>query len=305
MENPRLYSEHLNSQELTRDQETYLRMQLYYFLPFVRRYYELLRISDNVDENFKKESLSHLKDIAHYYAEALIFGQLNIDLEQKKIEELFLHIGKAYHPQEFRRKMLEEINENTFNKSDGHLKDYFYGDTSCKELEHSNKLEKYPYMFTQPIGIISHSQEDRQDILFSLGNYIKQSRNTLNVSIWGNVARGIIEAAGVHTVLERMAVPAELHVYRASPYAMGDKKFVQIAEPQYTPLQWVIAVDSFSMGGPSIDMTIVMLDSLRASRKSIYLGYGGFANMRRKNLAIEYQWDKEPGNMFSTQFAVR
>ena len=132
MEDPRLYLENLNCKELTYDQETYLKMQLYYFLPFVRRYYELLRISDSVDENFKKESLAHLKDIAHYYAEALIFGQLNIDQEQKKINELFLHIREAYNPHEFRKKILEEISENTFNKSDGYIKDYFYGDTVCK-----------------------------------------------------------------------------------------------------------------------------------------------------------------------------
>lgn len=117
------------------------------------------------------------------------------------------------------------------------------------------------------------SSGQRNEVLFSLAKYVATHRKE-PVSVWGNVARGTIEAAAIHSVFERTGISSSFHLFRRSSHAFHDSTPVSIGEPEHHNL-WAIAVDTFSMGGPSMPLTRQFLQSLEAPQSSVYLTFGG------------------------------
>lgn len=248
--------------------ENYLKKQVYYFYPFLRGYYQTLKTMDSSEDGFKSTSLQQIKGLLSYYANAFVFGEFNIDQEQDHIDNLFATIDEKIPRKELEDKVL--IGNWGGAPSDGSTEDYLFGSMSCREFS-SARVPGAPYSLGMSGGIMESSKR-RNELLFPLASYISRNRKQDPVSIWGNITRGSIEAAAIHTVLERTGVAASLHLYRASSHALYDTVAVSVAEPEHHP-SWAIAVDTLSAGGPSVPMTREFLASLQPNRSSIYLTY--------------------------------
>lgn len=258
------------SKKLGQRRENYLKKQIYYFYPFLRGFYQILKQMDSIEDELKSKSLQKVKRLLSYYANAFVFGEFNIDQEQGHIDNLFAIIDERIPRKELRDEV--SIGDWGGAQSDGSTEEYLFGSLPCREFS-ALRVPGAPYSLGMSGGIME-SVLIRDKLLFPLAGYIARNRKQDQVSIWGNITRGSIEAAAIHTVLERAGVPSSLHLYRASSHASFDTVAVSVAEPEHHA-SWAIAVDTLSAGGPSVPMTREFLTSLHSNRASVYLTYGG------------------------------
>jgi len=107
------------------------------------------------------------------------------------------------------------------------------------------------------------------------------------VSLWGNVARGIYEAAIIYAGLQHAGVESSFHLFRVSPFAFSDKAAVLIGEPDKMP-GWVIGADNFSGGGRSVTEAIRLFSEFDCEAVSTYLTHGGFLWRRDRGFNLEF-----------------
>lgn len=271
------------TKRLGQRREKYLKKQVYYFYPFLRGYYEVLRRMDSEENEFKAKSLQQVKGLLTYYANAFVFGEFNIDQEQQHIDNLLTTIYQQIPREELKDRT--SIGSWGGASSDGSTEDYLFGSVTCRELS-SLRVPGSPYSLGTSGGIMEDIWRKCASP-FPLAEYIARNRQQNPVSIWGNITRGSIEAAAIHSVLERTGVPSSLHLYRASSHALYDTVAVSVAEPEQHS-SWAIAVDTLAAGGPSVPMTREFLASLRPKRSSIYLTYdlGGFWGTK---MSVQYR----------------
>lgn len=261
------------SKELNQSQRRYLKMQVYYYYPFLRKYYEVLHNTAQPDQDFTASSIGDLKGLLSYYANAFVFGEFDIDQEQAHIDTLFATINKRI-PTEELKAQFQYINDGGFLKSDGYTDDYFFGSISCREL-YKRRLPGGPdYSLGISGGVMALSHRQNVGILSPLAKYIAGRRKGDPVSIWGNVARGTVEAAAICSVIERTSGNATLHLFRASTHVFNDQQAFSLGE-QPTHKSWAIGVDTLSAGGPSVPLMADFLNSLEPLRASLYITSGG------------------------------
>lgn len=221
---------HIPYKELSREEDLHLKKQVYYFFPFVRSLYQVLLRDRNLSSSeqvIDPSVITNLKSLAIYYGSALVYGNYDIKQEQRLIEELYKNIGK---PPDAVREILESVSENKFNKSDGDLEDYLFGTVPTQEIDTLN-LPGGPYYNQDTAGgILNLDQEERFDLVENISKYIAQNKNNLPISIFGNVARGIIDGAALFSGLQQNYIQSNFHFFRASPHAIDDDEPVIIYE---------------------------------------------------------------------------
>ena len=276
------------TQELTREQYNYLSKQAYYFFPFLRKYYAILSRSSAEDEQFQAESMQRMKDIVLYYGGAFALGEFAIDREQSLIDKLNGTIQKRYTEDELYNKFLI-VGENTVAKSDGETADYIYGTIPCRDLVNIDLPGAPFYSLGLSGGIIENSGNRRKNsVLNALTSYISEHHADQPVAVWGNVARGSIEAAAIHKKFEQAGIDSSFHLFRASSKAFNDREAFSIAEPTSLTNSWNIAVDTMSAGGNSVPMMRSFLQSLGSNRSSVYLTHGG--RFWNKEMPVEFKY---------------
>ncbi len=273
------------SKELNQTQRRYLKMQVYYYYPFLRKYYEVLHNMEQPDQKFTASSIGDLKNLLSYYANAFVFGEFNIDQEQALVDTLFVTINQRISNDELKNQFLY-MNESSFLKSDGYTSDYFFGSTSCREL-YTKRLPGGPrYSMGVSGGVTEFSPRQNSLRLLSLAKYIARKRKRDAVSIWGNVARGTIEAAAINSVLERTTGNTSFHIFRASTRVFDDQEAISMGEPK-THTSWAIGVDTLSAGGRSVPLMADFLRTLGPTRASIYLTFG--ANYWEQRMSVQHR----------------
>lgn len=123
-------------------------------------------------------------------------------------------------------------------------------------------------------GIMHFSQRKRNEIVNSTCEYIQNNRGELPISVFGNVARGILDGAFIFSGLQREHIPSTYHFYRVSSRALDDKE-AHILHEDLNKNSWGIAADSFTMKGPSVPLGVKMLSDLALARGSIYVTFLG------------------------------
>lgn len=281
---------HLPYRELTREEDGHIGKQMYYFLPFVRQIYECLRKQESgVSSNpINVEVLNDIKELALYYGSGLVYGDFSLEL-QKLIENIFKNAGL---PKEELKRQVLNITHNTFNKDDGNLEKYFFGDLPTDEV-FSKDLPGGPlYSMGLGEGIAVFRQKDRFDLVQAFTNFAKADLSLPSISILGNVARGVIDAAALHAGLQRNSVKSEFNLYRASSQAMQDSQ-PHVINEKINSNSWGIAVDSFTAHGKSVPMSIKMMDNAGFKRKSVFLTHMGRHWI--DELGVEFQWNHPHG----------
>jgi len=284
-------------------EEKYLKRQLYYFTPFVRKLYEATRTGLIGNPEANPIILGNIKDLSIYYAQAYILGAFNLKKEQANIDNIFQTIDNHLNIDftDLKTKLLS-ISENRFCATDGELRANFFGQQNCQAL--IKTLPSSTEKIERQVGFLSLNQEMAKNITTKLTYYIQTEQTNHQslspVSIWGNVARGIFDAACIYVTLQKAQIDSSYHLFRMSPIAFEDKTAITIAEP--TSMQgWVIGADSFSAGGTSVTGAIELLSKLNGEATSIFLSYGGCFWENR--LSREFCYD--PRDDFGKMFRVK
>jgi len=112
---------------LSTQEENHLKKQLFYFVPFVRQTYELMRQENQstVINPVSTGVIERIKDLALYYGSTQIFGNFKLEKEQNLIENIFTNTGIDVG--KFKKRVLS-VRSNQNGKNDGCLDEYFFGD---------------------------------------------------------------------------------------------------------------------------------------------------------------------------------
>lgn len=264
--------QHIPFKELSQPQEQHLRQQIYYFTPFVRSIYQILNNEKGkVTKSINPEVISNLKMMAIYYAHAFLSGDYDVVKEQKLVDDIYKTLDKSIDEL---KKELPNSSENAFNKSDGWVEDHLFGSIPVDQVDSLNLPGGPDFSQGSSEGIMHFFQENRNQLIESVCQFLNNNRGNLPISIFGNVARGVLDGAFIHVGLQRKGIPSTYHFYRVSSHAVNDKDAIIINET-VDRNSWGITADSFTARGHSVPLSIKMLDDLHMARGSMYLTYLG------------------------------
>jgi hypothetical protein len=140
---------------------------MFYFLPCIRQIDERIRRqAGHVSSKLiNVKVLNHIKELALYYGSGLVYGDFSLELEQKLIENIFKNTDL---PKEELKGQILSITHDTFNKADGNLEKYFFGDLPTDEV-FTQDLPGGPfYSMGFGEGIAIFKQSDRFDLIQTL-----------------------------------------------------------------------------------------------------------------------------------------
>ncbi len=272
--------------------QEYVQKRMYYLFPFVRRMY--MYFHDHEDFHHKSAAVeafqtfeTQLCELLAYYAELLLKNREPAWLqEDNQVEKLMESAAsalqvKTQEPYQELCHILLRGQENTFNKSDGYYDVYQFGSTSAQTFWETPFIDaqtgkEETYSMQASGGLLELSGTTRLKLLAELMTVLDQERNNRPIMIWGNITRGIFDAALIHSSAQQAGVPAILRLYRYSSHAYPDAACVTASPPPSSSSDyWHIAVDSMTAGGQSVTGTKKMLETLggRASMFLTFLGY--------------------------------
>lgn len=276
--------------ELSRQEDHHLKKQAYYFIPFLRQCYSAVR-SNTIDRksNLNVGVLNEIKNLALYYGAASVYGDFDLRKEQSLINSIFDNSG--LNREDF-KKIIIGSTLNAFNKTDGYLDEYFFGEKTTEEVYHADLPGAPLYEMGLAEGIAIFDQKDRVDLVEQFSKFIKTNSDQLPISIMGNVARGVLDAAALYAGLQKNNIRSRFNLYRASSQAAGDKTYVVLDE-DFDPGSWGIAVDSFTAKGLSVPISIKLMEGVGFKRRSMFLTHMG--RKWAQELGVEFQWDHYQG----------
>lgn len=295
----------MQKRETVRNTETgvdstgYLRKRIYYLYPFVRKMYIAFFNSENsLQLKIRWGAVTTfeetLKELLTYYARVWEKPEkLDWDRENTIVSRLVylaswaLDAHPGTDPLAHLQNTLSQVSELTINKSDGKYHDHQFGGLSAEEFAGANlpssSTRGVPdYSMGASGGFLQFDNEFSKRIIDNLTEHIAQKREGRPIIIWGNITRGIFDAALIHTALLEKGIPAALCFYRYSSHATFDKE-CQLATipPSWTDEAWNIAVDSMTAGGKSVTGTEKLLRSF-GGKSSMFLTFCGYDNWQGK-----------------------